>query len=206
MLTKAVADCIATLPEGERDYNRKVLVVSILAGISLVQLQKSLKILPGKISIIRALPNTPMSVGAGVCLYTPDDTVTQNQCSELEHLMSGCGICERVPEYLMSSLGSLIGCGPAFIFIAIEALADGAVKKGAPRALAQRLAAHMVMGSGKMVTEHNKHPGLLKDEVCSPGGSTIHGLSALENGKFRATLIAALEAATDRTDEMGKQS
>ncbi|CAK1544069.1 unnamed protein product [Leptosia nina] len=202
VLSRAINDCLNTL--AQTNTNKKVLFISILAGTSIEQLHKTLSILPGEKQVIRTLPNTPMSVGAGACLYTPDHTVTSQQCTELERLLSGCGLCERVPEYLMSSLGSLIGCGPAFMYIAIEALADGAVKQGAPRAQATRLAAQMVMGSGKMVLDNTKHPGLLKDEVCSPGGTTIYGVAALEEGKFRSTLINAVEAATLRTKEMGK--
>ncbi|CAG4945272.1 unnamed protein product [Colias eurytheme] len=202
-LTKAIDDCANTMPNNIA--TKKVLVVSILAGITIEHLHKVLSVLPGEKQVIRTLPNTPMSVGAGACLYSPDSTVSEQQCAELENLLSGCGICEKVPEHYLSSLGSLTGCGPAFMYIAIEALADGVVKQGAPRAQAIRLAAQMVMGSGKMVLESNKHPGLLKDEVCSPGGSTIAGVAALEDGKFRATLINAMEAATHRTLEMGKK-
>ncbi|XP_047521200.1 pyrroline-5-carboxylate reductase 3 [Pieris napi] len=202
-LSNAISDCYNTLPPNMPA--KKVLFVSILAGTNIEQLHKALSILPGEKQVIRTLPNTPMAVSAGACLYTPDNTVTEEQCRKVEIILSGCGVCERVAENLIASLGSLIGCGPAFMYIAIEALADGTVKQGAPRALAMRLAAQMVMGSGKMVLGNTKHPGLLKDEVCSPGGSTICGVTALEQGKFRATLINAIEAAVLRTKEMEKK-
>ncbi|KPJ20884.1 Pyrroline-5-carboxylate reductase 1, mitochondrial [Papilio machaon] len=136
-------------------------------------------------SVIRIMPNTPMSVGAGICLYTPDDTIKPEQCMLLEKLLNSCGICEKVSETLMNSGSCLPGCGPAFMYIVIEALADGAVKQGVPRAMALRWASQVLVGSGEMVLQSKKHPGHLKDEVCSPGGSTICGVTALENGRLR---------------------
>ncbi|XP_063542939.1 pyrroline-5-carboxylate reductase 3 [Cydia strobilella] len=203
MLEAAVNDCLQTLTTTLSC--KKVLFVSMLAGITIGDLQKVLKQLSKDVSVIRIMPNTPMTVGEGACLYTPDDSVTEDQCRLVERLLSNCGMCERVPESLMDSLGSLIGCGPAFVYIIIEALADGAVKQGVPRALALRFAAQMVAGSGKMVLQSGKHPGLLKDEVCSPGGSTICGVTALEEGKIRATLINAVQASTLRNKELGKK-
>ncbi|XP_073952358.1 pyrroline 5-carboyxlate reductase [Choristoneura fumiferana] len=203
MLYMAVNDCLKTLTTAVSC--KKVLFVSMLAGISIGELQKALIPLSKNVSVVRIMPNTPMTIGEGACLYTPDETVTEEQCILLERLLNGCGMCEKIPETLMDSLGSLIGCGPAFMYIIIEALADGAVKQGVPRAQALRFAAQMVAGSGKMVLQTGKHPGLLKDEVCSPGGSTICGVAALEEGKIRAALINALEASTLRTKELGKK-
>ncbi|XP_068624662.1 pyrroline-5-carboxylate reductase 3 [Battus philenor] len=203
VLTDAINDCVLSLPAN--CPRNRVLFVSMLAGVSIEKLNEALKVLPLTASVIRIMPNTPMSVGAGTCLYTPDNTVTIEQCEIVEKLLRSCGICEKVSEPLLSSGGSLPGCGPAFMYIVIEALADGAVKQGVPRALALRLAAQVLIGSGEMVLQTNKHPGLLKDEVCSPGGSTICGVTALENGRLRATLINAIEAATIRTNELGKK-
>ncbi|XP_059053491.1 pyrroline-5-carboxylate reductase 3 [Achroia grisella] len=202
LLSTAIKECLSDSTASLSQKN--VLFVSMLAGITIDRLQQELSTLSQNVSVVRIMPNTPMSVGAGACLYTPDQTVSSQQCELLEKLLSNCGICEKVPESLINPLGALTACGPAFIYVAIEALADGAVKQGVPRQIAIRLAAQMVAGSGKMVVESGKHPGLLKDEVCSPGGSTICGVTALENGKLRATLISAIEAATVRTKEIGK--
>ncbi|KAM3966920.1 pyrroline 5-carboyxlate reductase [Aphomia sociella] len=202
ILNSAVKECLSELTKNLS--TKHVLFVSMLAGITIDRLQKELSILSQNVTVVRIMPNTPMSVGAGACLYSPGQGVSQEQCDVLEKLISNCGICEKVPESLVDSLGVLTACGPAFMYIAIEALADGAVKQGVPRGIALRFAAQMVAGSGQMVVQSGKHPGLLKDEVCSPGGSTICGVTALENGKLRATLISAVEAATLRTKELGK--
>ncbi|CAH2040558.1 unnamed protein product, partial [Iphiclides podalirius] len=203
MLNDAISDCIKTLPANFVCEN--VLFVSMLAGITIDHLHKALEVLSEGLHVVRIMPNTPMSVGAGACLYTPDDRTTNGECEILEKLLSSCGICEKVSEQIMNAGGALPGCGPAFMYMVVEALADGAVKQGVPRAMAIRLAAQVLVGSGEMVLKTNKHPGILKDEVCSPGGSTICGVTALENGKLRATLINAIEAATLRTKELGKQ-
>lgn len=186
---------------------KDVLFVSMLPGIVIHDLHKTIKsYLPlVNATVIRIMPNTPMTIGAGVCLYTPDTEVSDEQCSRLEKLLSSSALCEKIPEYLMDSLGALTACAPAYMYVVIEALADGAVKQGVPRATAMRLAAQMVVGSGQMVLQSGKHPGLLKDEVCSPGGSTIAGIAALENGKLRATLINAIEASTIRNKELGNK-
>ncbi|XP_013193986.2 pyrroline-5-carboxylate reductase 3 [Amyelois transitella] len=200
MLNTAVDECISTLPSGK---SKPVLFISMLGGVTIDQLHKALKSL--NVNVIRIMPNTPMMVGTGACLYTPDSTVSEEQCFLLEKLLNGCGLCEKVPEYLIDSLGSLTACGPAFMYIVIEALADGAVKQGVPRDTAIRMAAQMVKGSGQMVLKAGKHPAILKDEVCSAGGSTICGVAALEQGKIRSTLIAAVEASTLRSRELGKK-
>lgn len=201
ILSNAIAGCSDTLSV----QSKSVLFVSMLVGISIENIHKALKVLPVQSRVIRILPNTPMAIGAGSCLYTEDDNVTKEQCTLLEKLLKGCGVCERVPESLMDNLGILTGCGPAFMYIVIEALADGAVKQGVPRATAIRHAAQMVVGSGEMVLQTGKHPAVLKDEVCSPGGCTICGVAALESGKLRATLINAIEAAVHKTKEIGKK-
>ncbi|CAH2085538.1 unnamed protein product [Euphydryas editha] len=201
VLSNAITGCLDSLSV----QFKNVLFISMLVGINIETVQKVLKVLPVKSRVIRILPNTPMAVGAGSCLYTEDDSVTQEQCALLENLLKGCGVCERVPESLMDNLGILTGCGPAFMYIIIEALADGAVKQGVPRAMAIKHAAQMAVGSGEMMLQTGKHPGVLKDEVCSPGGCTICGVAALENGKLRATLISAIEAAVLKTKEIGKK-
>ncbi|XP_049871317.1 pyrroline-5-carboxylate reductase 3-like [Pectinophora gossypiella] len=204
MLEAAVNDCLKTTVTAP--VKKNTLFVSMLAGISIQNLHEVLhNTLSRTISVIRIMPNTPLMVGAGACLLTPDPTVSKEQCALVEKLLNSCGVVERVPESMMGSLGSLVGCGPAYMYLVIEALADGAVKQGAPRAQAQRLAAQMVMGSGLMVLKSGKHPGLLKDEVCSPGGSTIAGVAILEDNKIRSAFINAIEASTIKTSQLGKK-
>ncbi|XP_053605607.1 pyrroline-5-carboxylate reductase 3 [Plodia interpunctella] len=200
LLNTAVEECISYLHGAT---TKPVLFISMLAGVTLDQLHKALQSL--NVNVIRIMPNTPMMVGAGACLYTPDTSVTEEQCLLLEKLLKGCGLCEKVPENLLDSLGSLTACGPAFMYIVIEALADGAVKQGVPRETATRLAAQTAAGGGRMVLGAGRHPAVLKDEVCSPGGSTICGVAVLERGKIRATLIDAIEASTLRNKELGKK-
>lgn len=200
-LSEAIDQCRTV---GSLDKN--VMVVSMLAGVNISRLRDELSKIATleKFKIVRIMPNTPMTIGAGACLYTPDSNVDDSECVKLDKLLSTSSICEKVPEHMMDTLGVLTACGPAFMYVVIEALADGAVKQGVPRAAAQRFAAQVAAASGQMVLLSGKHPGLLKDEVCSPGGSTICGVTALENGKLRATLINAIEAATLRTKGMSK--
>lgn len=196
-------EAISGIKSTAMDLTRRVLLVSMLAGTNIKTLQQAVS---GFVNckVLRIMPNTPITVGAGICLYTPDDNVPEEQCQFIEKLLGGAALCERVPESLMDTLGVLTACGPAFMYLVIEALADGAVKQGVPRNLAMRHAAQMVVGSGHMVLQTGKHPGLLKDEVCSPGGSTICGITALENGGLRASMINAIEAATNKTKGLGK--
>lgn len=204
-LETAVQQCLNGIESLSK--KKSILFVSMLAGRKINDLQEVLSVLSpyADIRIIRIMPNTPMAVGAGICLYTTDNNVSQDQCKFLEDLLSSTALCERVEEPTMDTLGVLTACGPAFIYIVIEALADGAVKQGVPRAMALRHAAQVVVGSGQMVLQTGKHPGLLKDEVCSPAGSTICGVTELENGRLRSTFINAIEAATNRTKDLGKR-
>ncbi|PZC86144.1 hypothetical protein B5X24_HaOG213102 [Helicoverpa armigera] len=199
-------DALKGIQMHAKTTDKQVVFVSMLPGMQIKELHKNIKTyLNSDVhNVIRIMPNTPMTVGAGICLYTPDSKVSAQQCSLLEKLVGGSALCEKIPEDLMDSLGALTACAPAYMYVVIEALADGAVKQGVPRAMAMRHAAQMVVGSGQMVLQSGKHPGLLKDEVCSPGGSTICGIAELEKGGLRATLIKAIEASTIKNKELGQ--
>jgi pyrroline-5-carboxylate reductase len=158
------------------------LVVSIAAGIGLKALAEGLG--PDR-RMVRVMPNTPCLVGASAAGYA-------------------VGRAFRLPEHLLDAVTGLSGSGPAFVYVMIEALSDGGVRVGLPRDVATALAAQTVLGAAKMVLETGDHPGVLKDQVTSPGGTTIAGLHALERGGLRAALMNAVEAATQRATELGK--
>lgn len=147
------------------------------------------------------MPNTPMMVGEGITVYCSMNTTNQDE-TIIEKLFSYIGVIENVPESLMNAIGGLSGSGPAYAYLVIEALADGAVKMGVPRPMATKFAAQVLVGAGKMVLETGRHPGQLKDEVCSPGGTTITGVHAMECGQVRASMMNAVEAAVRKSNEL----
>lgn len=176
------------------------LVLSIAAGVTLRQLADGL----GEAArLIRVMPNTPCLVGASG--FAPGPAATAEDVALVERLFGAVGVAVRVSEPLLDAVTGLSGSGPAFVYVMIEALADGGVKAGLPRDIAQKLAAQTVLGSAKMVLETGQHPGTLKDAVASPGGTTIAGLHALERAGVRAALMDAVTAAADRATELGKK-
>ena len=174
--------------------------VSMLAGVQLERLER---LLGADKKIIRIRPNTACAVGQGVVLYCANGNVTDGDLAAFCALMAAAGIVDPISEALIDAGCAITGCGPAFAYMFIEALADGGVKCGLPRAKAIRYAAQMLAGSAEMVLHSGKHPELLKDEVCSPGGSTIAGVDALEQHAFRGSCIAAVEAAFEKTRQLG---
>lgn len=143
---------------------------------------------------IFVMPNTPALVLEGMSLIEEKNSLTDDEFEFTKGLFQSIGEVEIMPSRLMGVGGALSGCGPAFIYMIIEALADGAVKEGMPRATAYKLASQTVLGSGKMQLDTKLHPGILKDNVCSPGGSTIRGVEALERGNVRASIIDAISS------------
>ncbi len=188
---------IAPILAARRD---RFVLVSIAAGVSL---EKLAALSRGDYPIVRLMPNTPVSVGEGVVLYDCNERVAQAELDALTTALSPAGLVERIDEALIDAASCVSGCGPAFCDLFLEALADGAVACGLPRAVALRCAAQMVLGTAKLALETGEHPGALKDAVCSPGGSTIQGVRALEQGAFRAAVMEAVIAAYERTLEMG---
>lgn len=169
------------------------ILVSIAAGISIDYIQN---IIQKDIGIVRVMPNTPALVNAGISAIAPNKIVKPEDLNVILEYFKSIGEVVSVEEKYIDAVTGLSGSGPAYIFIIIEALADGGVKMGLTREIALKLAAQTVLGSAKMVLETGKHPGELKDMVTSPGGTTITALHMLERGKLRGTLISAVEAAT----------
>lgn len=177
------------------------LFVSIAAGFTLDQLAAGLG---GDTRIVRVMPNTPALVGASASAYAAGLAATPEDAALVGKLLGAVGIAYPVPEKLLDAVTGLSGSGPAFVYVFIEALADGGVRAGLPRDVALKLAAQTVFGSAKMVLETGTHPAALKDAVASPGGTTIAGLHALERAAFRAAAIDAVTAAANRATELGK--
>jgi pyrroline-5-carboxylate reductase len=192
----------AVLDEILPSASRSHLIVSIAAGVTLKALDDALE---GNSRLVRVMPNTPCLVGASATGFCPGPSATPEDAALVERLFRAVGVAYRVPEHLLDAVTGLSGSGPAYAYLFIEALADGGVKCGLPRAVAQALAAQTVLGAAKMVLETNQHPGALKDAVASPGGTTIAGLHALERAAFRAAAMDAVEAATTRARELGKK-
>jgi len=177
------------------------LVISIAAGITLSTIENGLE--PGR-RVVRVMPNTPCLVNASASGFALGTAATAEDGLTVERLFSAVGLAIQVPEHLLNAVTGLSGSGPAFVYQIIEALSDGGVRVGLPRDVATRLAAQTLLGAAKMVLETGEHPGQLKDAVTSPGGTTIAGLHALEQGGLRASLMNAVFAATQRAIELGK--
>ncbi|MGD9721628.1 MAG: pyrroline-5-carboxylate reductase [Pirellulales bacterium] len=178
------------------------LVISIAAGVTLATLDAAL----GRSRLVRVMPNTPCLVGESASGYALGPRATAEDAALVDKLLSAVGRALPVDEKLLDAVTGLSGSGPAFVYVIIEALSDAGVRMGLPRDVAMALAAQTVRGAATMVLETGDHPGVLKDRVASPGGTTIAGLAALESGGLRGTLIAAVEAATRRSVELGKQA
>jgi pyrroline-5-carboxylate reductase len=179
----------------------RFVLISMAAGIPLARLQA---LAGGAYPAVRILPNTPAAIGAGMIQYCCSAEVTPAEKERLCALLAPAGLLDELPEALSDAAGCVSGCGPAWAYQFIEALADGGVACGLPRDKAIRYAAQMMVGSAQLVLESGRHPGALKDAVCSPGGSTIQGVRVLEQRGFRGAVMDAVIAACDKTKDMGK--
>lgn len=196
-----MADMLSGIKDVLGTRKSEVVLVSMAAGLSC---EKISEMAGGGFAVIRLMPNTPVSIGEGIVLYCSNDLVSKADESELVNAISGAGMTDPIDEKLIDAASAVSGCGPAFAYMFIEALADGAVECGLPRAKAMSYAAQMLLGSAALVLKSGEHPGKLKDDVCSPGGSTIKGVHALECGAFRAAAADAVVKAYERTVELGK--
>jgi pyrroline-5-carboxylate reductase len=183
--------------------DHRKLVISIAAGVPISAIARKLG---AGVRIVRTMPNTPALVGAGATALARGAHATDGDLEQAKALFQSVGLTVIVEEHLLDAVTGLSGSGPAYVYLAIEALADGGVKVGLARPVAMALAAQTVMGAAKLVLESGEHPGKLKDQVTSPGGTAIAGVHALEMGGLRACLIAAVEAATDRSHELGERA
>jgi pyrroline-5-carboxylate reductase len=209
MLSKAIP--AAWNLTAERYSKATSLHVSVLAGITLEsfkqRLTERLEVLPNSpynLRCIRTMPNIAASVDSGCVVFTPEPDCLDDDRKFVQNFFGPTGIFFEVPETQMNAYSGLMGCGIGFMFPVIEALSDGAVKMGIPRATSLKLAAQVMKGAGELLLAENIHPGALKDRVCSPGGSTICGVAALEENRVRNAFIKAVEASTKRGEELGK--
>lgn len=177
----------------------RTVVVSIAAGQSLAHLQE---LFGRPVKLVRAMPNTPALVGAGMAALCPNGQVTQEEMETVTALFASFGLAEQVSEGWMDAVTAVSGSSPAYVYLLIEAMADGAVAGGMPRDKAYRFAAQAVLGSAKMVLETGRHPGELKDMVCSPAGTTIDAVAKLEEKGFRAAVLAAVETCREKSRRM----
>jgi pyrroline-5-carboxylate reductase len=192
------AKVVAHLP---LDQPSETIVLSILAGTTLAQLEAAFAHQP----VVRVMPNTPAQVGAGISAIAPGTRATAAHLATATRILATVGSVVEVPESMLDAVTGLSGSGPGYIALVIEALADGGVVAGLPRAIAMQLAIQTVLGTAQLLQTTGMHPGQLKDQVTSPGGTTIAGVAELEKRGLRSALIEAVRAAADRSAALGNQ-
>jgi len=197
-LQEVLAEITPALKKRKKTGNVPVLV-SMAAGWTIAKIQETIK---EKIPVVRIMPNTPALVRKGMIAMSVSQEAAEDKLNELKIILGNAGIVDCIEEKHMDAVTGLSGSGPAYVCLFIEALADGGVRAGLPRDKALSYAAQTVMGTAAMIQETGKHPGELKDMVTSPGGTTIEGIAALEEGAFRANVIKAVEAAWKRSIEL----
>ena len=194
-----MADCLKPLQPALQE--RKPLLITMAAGLHIHQIEN---MAGGKLPVIRIMPNTPTAIGKGVIPYCHNELLDHVQLATWLEDMRFCGLTDSLEERLMDAVSALSGSGPAYMYVLLEALADGAVACGIPRQKALDYAAMTMVGAAQMYLDTHTHPGALKDAVCSPGGSTIAGIRELENHGFRGAAMDCVLAAYKKNLELGK--
>ena len=194
-----MADALRPLRNILREF--KPLLITMAAGLEITKIQE---LAGAELPVIRIMPNTPVLVGSGMTLYCCNDLVDEALLEDFLDDMAFTGHMDQIPEHLIDAAGVVSGCGPAYMYMFAEALADGAVACGVPRAKALEYAAATLIGAGEMLLQTQEHPGKLKDNVCSPAGSTIAGVNVLEQRAFRGAVMDCVKAAYKRNQELGK--
>lgn len=187
------------LPEMRTAVKEEAVVLSIAAGKSMEEIEK---MMGRKTKLVRCMPNTPALVGEGCSAVCFNDEVSEEEKELCMKLIGSFGMAEEIPEKLIDAFAGVSGCSPAFVFMFMEALADGGVAAGLPRKQAYAFVAQAVMGSAKLMLESGKHPGELKDMVCSPGGTTIEGVRVLEERGFRGAVMDAVKATVEKAQKL----
>jgi pyrroline-5-carboxylate reductase len=196
-----IVDLVAR--EIAKKLGKAKLLVSVAAGVPMVRIQTQLE--PGA-RVVRVMPNIPCVVGAGAAGFAGGSHATAADLEKVGAILNSFGVGMAVEEKYLDAVTGLSGSGPAYVFMFMEALADGGVQVGLPRDVALKLAMQTVYGAARMALESNKHLGELRDEVTSPGGTTIAGIYAMEQKGFRGTVMGAVVSATRRSQELGKGS
>ncbi len=177
----------------------RFVLVSMVAGVEMSQITQ---MMGADYPIIRIMPNTPVAVGEGMILYTANKNVLSDEIADFTNSLSFAGKLDMLDEGLINAGTAVSGCGPAFVYLFAEAMADAGVECGLPREKAIQFAAQTLLGASQLMLKTNKHPAVLKDEVCSPGGSTIEGVHALEDNGFRGTVFSAVKASFNKTNKL----
>ncbi|MDE2510460.1 MAG: pyrroline-5-carboxylate reductase [Elusimicrobia bacterium] len=194
MAKKVLEELAGTIRKGQ-------LVISVMAGIPTSAINKALRV---DCPVVRAMPNTPCLVDAGATAIAAGARASDKDLAKAEAVFRSVGLVARLPESALDAVTGLSGSGPVYLYMVIEAMTDGGVKMGIPRAVAAKLAAQTVYGAAKLVLESGKHPAILKDEVTTPGGTAISAIHVLESKGLRSLLIDGIEAATRRSQELAK--
>ncbi|CAH0193049.1 Pyrroline-5-carboxylate reductase [Peribacillus sp. Bi96] len=189
------------LEEVKEYVKEDTVIITMAAGITLSQVENNIG---KKVKVVRTMPNTPSLVGEGMTAISLNDEITDADLAGVKALLNSFGKTEILQEDLMDAVPAISGSSPAYVYMFIEALADGGVRDGIPRKQAYRMAAQAVMGAAKMVLETERHPAALKDDVCTPGGSTISAVASLEESQLRSSILQAMKACTDKTKGFGK--
>lgn len=192
----------AVIKEIKEDVRKKQLIVTIAAGVSMAKTERQFG---QEVKIVRVMPNTPALVGEGMSGLCCNEYVKPEEFDRVLHIFESFGKAEKITENLMDAVVGVSGSSPAYVYMFIEAMADAAVQQGLPRAQAYTFAAQAVMGSAKMVLETGKHPGELKDAVCSPAGTTIEAVRVLEKKGMRSAVMEAVNAAAEVNHKLGKK-